>query len=221
MTQQHHDLPQQQRADNAPWHMGADDWNRRYANEDYLWSVHPNALLAEQTAALPAGRALDLAAGECRNAIWLASQGWTVDAVDFAELALAKGQRLAQSRQLDARLHCIYADLETYQPAARQYALVTVLYLQLSWPTLAPILRRAANAVAPGGTLLLIAHDPQNLSHGHGGPRHAEVLYSAEQLAALLADELHIEQAAQLPRTVHTADGPRQALDCLLRASRR
>lgn len=222
MTQQHHARKlQPTTADTPPWHMGADDWNRRYATDDFLWSMHPNALLAEQCATLPAGRALDLAAGECRNAIWLASQGWTVDAVDFAELALAKGRRLAASRQLDAQLHCICADLETYQPAAGHYDLVTVLYLQLPWPTLAPILLRAAKAVAPGGTLLLIAHDPQNLSHGHGGPRHAEVLYSAAQLASLLADELHIEQAAQLPRTVQTADGPRQALDCLLRASRR
>lgn len=203
-----------------PWRMRMDDWNRRYANDDFIWSEHPNRSLEQHVRSLSAGRALDLAAGECRNAVWLAGQGWSVEAVDFARLALEKGRRLAQSRQVAERIRLVTADLNHYLPAERAFDLVTLVYLQLPWPELAPILLRAAGAVAPGGTLLLIAHHTHNLTHGHDGPRHAEVLYTAEQVATLLAPELRIERAERLQRPVHTADGTRYAIDCLVRATR-
>lgn len=212
--------PQAGLSPNEPWRMRMDDWNRRYANDDFIWSENPNCFLEQHVQQLPPGRALDLAAGECRNAVWLAGQGWSVEAVDFAKLALEKGRRLARSRQVEARIDLVAADLNHYIPAEKAFDLVTLVYLQLPWQELAPILMRAARAVAPGGTLLLIAHHPHNLTHGHGGPRHAEVLYTAEQVATLLAPELRIERAEQLQRPVHTADGTRYAIDCLVRASR-
>lgn len=212
--------PQADHAPNEPWRMRMDDWNQRYANDDFIWSVNPNRSLEQHAQQQPPGRALDLAAGECRNAVWLASQGWSVEAVDFSRLALEKGQRLAQSRQVAERIHLVTADLDSYIPAERAFDLVTLVYLQLPWQELAPILMRAARAVAPGGTLLLIAHHPHNLTHGHGGPRHAEVLYTEEQVATLLAPELRIERAERLQRPVHTANGTRYAIDCLVRARR-
>ncbi|MDC7710354.1 class I SAM-dependent methyltransferase [Vogesella indigofera] len=212
--------PQAASIPGEPWHMQVDDWNRRYASDDFIWSEHPNRSLEQHVQPLPAGRALDLAAGECRNAVWLASQGWSVEAVDFARLALEKGRRLAQSRQVAERIRLVTADLNDYIPAERVFDLVTLVYLQLPWPELVPILLRAAGAVAPGGTLLLIAHHTHNLMHGHGGPRLAEVLYTAEQVATLLAPELRIERAERLRRPVHTADGIRHAIDCLVRATR-
>lgn len=166
------------------------------------------------------GRALDLAAGECRNAVWLARQGWSVQAVDFAEQALQKGGRLAQSNGVAERNRLLAADLNDFIPTEQAFDLVTLIYLQLPWNELAPIIQRAARAVAPGGTLLLVAHHTLNLTQGYGGPRHAEVLYSAEQVVALLAAELLIERAEQLPRPVITADGTRHAIDCLVCAKR-
>lgn len=214
------DTPRGMTSSNEPWRMQADDWNRRYDTDDFIWSVTPNCFLQQHAQSLMPGRALDLAAGECRNAVWLARQGWSVEAVDFAQQALEKGRRLAQSNEVAERISLVAADLNDFIPTEQGFDLVTLIYLQLPWNELAPIIQRAARAVAPGGTLLLIAHHTKNLTHGYGGPKHAEVLYSAEQVAALLAPELLVERAEQLERPVITADGTRHAIDCLVRAKR-
>jgi 2-polyprenyl-3-methyl-5-hydroxy-6-metoxy-1,4-benzoquinol methylase len=57
-------------------------WNDRYATADLVWTAEPNRTFAAEVAALPPGSALDLGAGEGRNATWLARQGWTATAVD-------------------------------------------------------------------------------------------------------------------------------------------
>lgn len=203
-----------------PWRMQAEDWERRYATDNFIWSVKPNSFLQQHAQQLTPGRAIDLAAGECRNAVWLARQGWSVEAVDFAQQALQKGLRLARANEVEDRIRLVAADLNDFVPTEQAFELVTLIYLQLPWDELAPIIQRAARAVAPGGTFLLIAHHTQNLTRGYGGPQHAEVLYSAEQVAALLAPELLIERAEQLQRPVSTDNGIRYAIDCLVRAKR-
>ena len=79
--------------------MDAAGWDERYAASELVWSAEPNRFVAEVCADLAPGRALDLAAGEGRNAIWLAQRGWDVTATDFSAVGLDKGRRLAQ--QLD------------------------------------------------------------------------------------------------------------------------
>lgn len=72
--------------------MEAEDWDARYAAGPGLqWGAEPNRWLVREVAALPPGTALDLGAGEGRNAIWLARQGWRVTAVDFSQVGLAAG----------------------------------------------------------------------------------------------------------------------------------
>src|SRR5579875_1878471 len=79
------------------------EWDARYAGEELLWRAEPNQFLVEEVAELPPGRALDVACGEGRNAIWLAEHGWNATGVDFSEVALAKARRLADQRS-DRRL---------------------------------------------------------------------------------------------------------------------
>lgn len=200
--------------------MKRNDWNLRYAAEELIWTAEPNCFLAAEAADLPAGRALDLAAGEGRNAVWLAEQGWTVQAVDFADVAIEKGKQLAEKRNVSAEVDFDVADLRHYEPDARSYDLVVLCYLQLPQDELSPILARAAHAVAPGGTFLLVAHDSENLAHGHGGPKSPEVLYTAEQVIAALGGELEIEKAGTVERPVETDEGVKIAIDCLVRARR-
>ena len=64
--------------------MDADAWDQRYAASELVWSREPNQFVASELADLPPGTAVDLAAGEGRNAIWLASRGWSATAVDFS-----------------------------------------------------------------------------------------------------------------------------------------
>ena len=200
--------------------MEREDWNRRYAAKEFIWTVEANRFLVDEAADLPRGRALDLAAGEGRNAVWLAEQGWAVRAVDFSEMAVEKGKRLAAARNVADRIDFQVADLRVYTPEIHQFDLVALIYLQIPWVELTPILVRAARAVAPGGTFLLVGHDSANLEHGYGGPRNPDVLYTAEQIVAALSGELEVEKASRVERRVETDDGVKIAIDCLVRGKR-
>ncbi len=199
--------------------MGADDWNRRYAGSELLWTAQPNRFLVAEAAGLPPARALDLACGEGRNAVWLAEQGWQVTGVDFSDVAIGKAEQLAGARRVAVAWE--QADLLGYRPEPRGFDLVILFYVQLPETSRGPILRAAAEAVASGGTLLLVAHDSTNLEHGHGGPSDPAVLYTAADVVADLVDSgLHVEKAEVVRRPVETPAGERIALDALVRMRR-
>jgi len=182
-----------------------------------LWSAEPNRFLAEETEDLPPGRALDLGAGEGRNAIWLASRGWQVTAVDYAEIGLEKGRRIATERGVEVDWIC--SDLVHWMPKPESSDLVLVIYMHLPANEMRTVVSRAQNAVAPGGVFLLIGHDRSNLDQGHGGPQDPAVLYTADDVVSLLPD-LAIENAETRRREVATDGGVVHAIDCLVRAHR-
>ncbi len=199
--------------------MGREAWNRRYAGQELLWTARPNRFLVAETNDLEPGRALDLACGEGRNAVWLAEQGWQVTGVDFSDAALEKALALAESRGVEAAW--VQADLLDFRPGRHSYDLVIVFYLQVPEASRRPVLKAAADAVASAGTLLLVAHDSSNLEHGHGGPRDPVVLYTAGDVVADLdGTGLEIVRAEVVERPVDTPDGERTALDALVRARR-
>ena len=197
--------------------MDSAEWDRRYGVSELLWTGEPNRFLVSETADLRPGRALDLACGEGRNAVWLARQGWQVTGVDFSAVALEKARRLAEANGVKAEW--VVADLLEYRSEGRAFDLVLLFYLQVPESQRHEIVRAAADAVAPGGTFLLVAHDRSNLEHGHGGPQEPAVLYTADDVVLDL-DDLRIERAERVERSVQTADGERVALDALVRASR-
>lgn len=197
--------------------MDSDTWNRRYAERELVWTAEPNRFLVAETGSLPAGRALDLACGEGRNAVWLAEHGWQVTGVDFATVGLEKARRLARARGVDVQW--VAADLLSYEPPSHAFELSAILYLQLPAEQRRQVVRAAAGAVAPGGTFLLVAHDLANIEHGHGGPQNPTVLFTAEDIVADLDEtELLIERAERVERPVQTEDGERVAFDVLVRA---
>jgi SAM-dependent methyltransferase len=199
--------------------MNRDDWNRRYAGEELVWTAQANRFLVAEASALAPGRALDVACGEGRNAIWLAERGWRITGVDFSDIAIEKARGLAVARGVEGEW--IAADLLDYRPEPLAFDLVLVFYLQLPAELRRPILRAAAGAVAPGGTFLLVAHDSDNLSDGYGGPQDPRLLYTAADVVADLdGSGLLVERADRVERTVETADGERVALDALARLTR-
>ncbi len=196
----------------------ADRWDRRYSAPDLLWGAEPNRRLVDEVGALPPGRALDLGGGEGRNAAWLASRGWDVTIVDFSRVGLDRAGEMA--RRQGAALTAVHADLADYAPPEDAFDLVLIMYLQVPQQTLARVLHRASRALAPGGTLLLIGHDRENLAHGFGGPQDAAILQSPRQVIDALGTGLQVESAGRIERVVSTADGPRTAVDTLVRARR-
>ncbi len=197
--------------------MERDEWDRRYAEKELVWSAGPNQFVAELLADLPPGRALDVATGEGRNASWLAERGWTVTAVDFSPIALAKARQLAGAR--DVQVDWVDADVRVYEPPG-EFDLVLIAYLHLPAAENAAVIRRAAAALAPGGTFLLIGHDLANLTDGIGGPQYPEVLHTPDAVVAALGDALDIRRAERVTRDVVTDDHRGAAIDTLVLAVR-
>jgi SAM-dependent methyltransferase len=195
-------------------------WDARYAATDLVWSAGPNRTVVDEVAALPPGRALDLAAGEGRNAVWLAERGWQVTAVDFSAVGIDKGRQRAHAAGVGESVTWVVADATTWDPDGA-YDLVLVCFLHLPAPRRREAHRRAAAAVAPGGTLLVVGHDLDNLARGHGGPQDPEVLLTVERVAADLADTgLTTVTATQLERPVEVEGASHVAVDTLVRAQR-
>jgi SAM-dependent methyltransferase len=192
-------------------------WDERYAGPELVWGSGPNCFVAEELATLPPGRAIDLGTGEGRNAIWLAERGFTVTAVDFSRVGLARAAGLAAERGVS--VDWVHADLVDYQPTPDGYDLVLIAYIQLPADSLTALARTAAAALAPGGMLLAVGHDRDNLARGHGGPKDPSVLWTPEAVTAGLGG-LTVQQAGQVVRTVATPDGDRTAIDTLVRATR-
>jgi SAM-dependent methyltransferase len=164
--------------------MDAAGWDERYRGSELVWKAEPNRLVEDELGGLePTGGAVDLAAGEGRNAVWLAERGWEVDAVDFSAVALEKADRLAADRGV--RLRTVRADLTAWASAEAAYDLALIAYLHLPWPEMSQVLPKAATAVREGGTLLLVGHDVANPEHGYGGPQDPRVLYTADRVADL------------------------------------
>ncbi len=197
--------------------MEREDWNRKHGEAGLLFGAVPNRFLVAEVEGMSPGRALDLACGAGRNAVWLAEQGWTVTGADFSDVALANAAGLAAERGVE--VEWVEADAVEWEPPTRAFDLVAVLYLQLPADERGAALAHAAGAVGPGGTLLVVGHHLENLSGGHGGPEDPSVLFTQDEVAAELPG-LEIERAERVLRPVETEDGEVQAIDALVRARR-
>ena len=198
--------------------MDAGTWDARYEEAELVWSAGPNVFVAEHLSDHLRGRALDLAAGEGRNAIWLAEQGFAVEALDFSEVAARKARELAAHRGVE--LTVTVADVtEPFRVAPADVVLIA--YLHLPREVERDGLRRAAELVLPGGTLLLVAHARRNLTDGVGGPQDPQLLPTPQEVTdALAGTGLEIVEAGEVTREVEVDGEVRSAIDVLVRAAR-
>jgi SAM-dependent methyltransferase len=192
--------------------MDAQAWDERYAAVPLVWSAGPNARFAELVGDWPPGRALDVACGEGRTAVWLAKRGWSVRAVDFSAVGVEKGRSRAAAEGVDVEWDV--ADVVTAD-LGEGYDLVAVLYLHLPEAEEAAVIRSCARALAPGGRLVFLGHARDNLERGVGGPQDSSVLPTPELLADWAGD-LETEQCSHVDRD--TPEGT--AIDVLLVAIR-
>ncbi|MDQ3630740.1 MAG: methyltransferase domain-containing protein [Actinomycetota bacterium] len=145
-------------------------WEDFYRDGRGAWSGKPNALLVDAVADLAPGTALDLGCGEGGDAIWLASRGWQVTAADIASAALALAAERATAAGVAEVIEWQRHDLAVSSPPG-SFDLVTACFLHSPVPLPRDqILRSAAAAVAPGGTLLVVGHagPPSWARHDHG-----------------------------------------------------
>jgi SAM-dependent methyltransferase len=189
----------------------ATEWDERYAARRQ-WSDGPNALVESLLDGVPPGDAVDLGAGEGRHALWLAARGWRVTAVDFSAVGLGRG-RAQPGGDLVA---WETTDVLTWTASDASLDLVLVAYLHLPEPDTTALLRRAVGWLRPGGRLLVLGHDLDNVARGVGGPQETAILHSVERLAPV-AELLAVDRLEQVRR--ETAEGV--ALDTLLWGRRR
>ena len=197
---------------------GPASWDARYADAaaaaGSVWSLQPNAEVAAILADAEPGTAVDRGCGEGRNALWLASRGWAVTAVDYSSVGLATGRRRAEERGLE--VEWVQADVTTWVPP-RGIDLALLAYLQLPAGSLVPVLRRAVDALTRRGRLVVVGHDRDNLTRGVSGPQDAELLHTVADLRAG-AEGLTIERCERIERAVPGSD--HTAIDTVLVARR-
>ena len=186
--------------------MRAEEWDERYAASQQ-WSSGPNRLIAALLENLPPGEAVDLAAGEGRHALWLAGLGWRVTAVDFSGTGLARGM----SQPGADGVTWVQADVLGWSAPPESLDLVLVAYLHVPEDDTRALLVRAVDWLRPGGRLLVLGHDVDNIASGVGGPQEPAILHSVDRLRPI-ADLLDVDRLEQVPR--ETPAGT--ALDTLL-----
>jgi 2-polyprenyl-3-methyl-5-hydroxy-6-metoxy-1,4-benzoquinol methylase len=180
-----HDSP---KASPATFSDAAATWNRRYASDEFLFGTEPNAWLREQVAAFPVGgRVLCVADGEGRNSVWLARQGFAVDAFDISERAVAKARAWAQAEGVSVNISL--ADVDTYAWPEGVYDGVAAIFVQFADPdTRARMFSRIIKSLKPGGVLILQGYTPKQLEYRTGGPSILSHLYTRDMLQAAFAD---------------------------------
>jgi SAM-dependent methyltransferase len=197
-------------------------WDERYRSADAIWSGDPNPQLVAEVSGLEPGTALDVGCGEGADAVWLAERGWQVMALDISSVALERARSAAADAGAAQRIDWRQGDITAWTPE-RSYDLVSAQFMQLAPPLRDAVFLRLAAAVAIGGTLLIVGHDPSDLETTVRRPRMPGVLYTAEEIAGLLDPQAWeiLVQAAR-PRCVTDANGaPVIVHDAVLNSRRR
>ncbi|WP_030484639.1 class I SAM-dependent methyltransferase [Nocardioides aequoreus] len=180
-------------------------WEERYAAEEQMWSGRSNPALVEEASRLTPGTALDVGCGEGGDVIWLAQQGWRVTGADFSAAGLARAARHAADAGVGERCDWWQVDARDFDAAGREFDLVTTHYLHPPDGRIVGIVGRLAGAVAPGGHLLVVGHEPSERFTQLSAARRGAMWY-AEELPAGLPDGFEVVACEQRTR-MHGHDG--------------
>lgn len=176
-------------------------WDERYSAPEKVFSGNPNPQLVAEVTGLTPGTALDLGCGEGGDAIWLAGQGWTVTGADFSANGLARAARHAEQAGVADRIDWWQVDARAFAADGRSYDLVTSHYLHLPDGGMVEVTRRLAEAVAPGGHLLVVGHAPSE-AFTHLPASHRAAMFLAADLLPALPGTFEVLVADQRPRTM-------------------
>lgn len=162
MTHDHHthDTP----ASGSDWNhpATAEEWDERYRTADNLWTTNVNPALIAEVDELAPGRALDLGCGEGADVRWLADKGWTVTGADISQVALDRAAAVDSRETITWKK----LDVTSDDVAPDSFDLVSLSYFGIFRDDVATA-RKIIDAVAPGGTLLFVGHDPEGMrAHG-------------------------------------------------------
>ncbi|MEO0948879.1 MAG: class I SAM-dependent methyltransferase [Cyanobacteria bacterium J06641_5] len=155
------------------------DWNDRYSDTDYVYGTEPNSFLAESVNLL-SDPVLSIAEGEGRNAVFLASCGLSVHAVDGSEIGLAKATSLAERNKVSITTQV--ANLEHYEPPESTYNAVVSIYAHLSGSMRQRLCPLLVSSLRPGGICILEAYSENQRGRGTGGPSDLDMLMTCSKI---------------------------------------
>lgn len=176
-------------------------WEERYAGEEKMWSGDPNPQLVTEASRLTPGTALDVGCGEGGDVIWLAQQGWQVTGADFSANGLARAAHHAAQAGVAERTQWWQVDARDFDPEGRTYDLVTTHFLHPPAGGMPQVTRRLAEAVAPGGHLLVVGHAPSP-ALAQGDTARTRAMFIAADLVEALPDSFETLVVEQRPRTI-------------------
>ncbi len=200
----------------------AEFWDERYAQSERVWSGNPNARLVEEVADLAPGTAVDVGCGEGADVVWLAARGWHVTGVDVSGVALAKAAEHAAEAGVSDHTSWQRADVFALDPLPGDADLVTASYVHVPTDLFAAVYGHIAAAVAPGGTLVVLAHHPDDVHTGLRNSELSHLLFAPEAVTGLLDPATWDVVTSRVVSREHVHEGTtHQVSDTVVRAVRR
>lgn len=166
--------------------MSKDFWNNRYSDPDFAYGTEPNIFFKEQIEYLKPARALFLAEGEGRNAVYAAKLGWDVDAVDFSNEAKSKALSLAEKSNV--KINYDVCDLNEYNIKEDTYDLVVMIFVHLPLELRKKVFAGTIRSLRNKGRVIIEAFGKEQINNTSGGPRSVELLYSENEILDLVTE---------------------------------
>lgn len=160
-------------------------WDQRYATEEYVYGTEPNVFFKSQIEKISPGKVLMVAEGEGRNAVYAAQLGWQVVAFDISSVGKEKADKLAASKAVEIDYQVgEFAQLEF---EAGAFDAVAVIFAHFSVDQKIKYLQRLVEYLKPGGLIIFEGYDKAQLNYrksnnSQGGPANIDALYSVDEL---------------------------------------
>ena len=161
-------------------------WEERFAKEEYVYGTEPNNFFKTEIDKLKPGKAFFVGDGEGRNSVYAAKLGWNIEANDWSENAREKALVLAEKNKVSINYHIV--DFENLTLDKNSYDLIVFIFIHVESEFREKLHKMAADALLPGGRIILEAYDKDQLNYSSGGPKNPDLLYSLEEIYTDFSD---------------------------------
>jgi 2-polyprenyl-3-methyl-5-hydroxy-6-metoxy-1,4-benzoquinol methylase len=155
-------------------------WNNRYSENEFVYGTEANQFLKEELVKIPKGKILFLGEGEGRNALFAATLGWEVDAVDYSEAGKSKAEM--QASKNNVTLNYAVADILEHPIQNESYDAVALIYIHVNEETKPILHKKVIDALKPKGKIIIEAFEKEQLKYNSGGPKDADLLYDLQSI---------------------------------------
>ena len=161
-------------------------WDERYSSDEYFFGPEPNEFLKEEIEKLAPGKALFIGEGEGRNSVYAASLGWEVDAIDLSIIGKEKAEKLAAKKNV--KINYNITDAYDYTYPQNYYDAVVLIYFHVESEMREKYFRQLLLSLKPGGSIVLLVYDIDQLKYKKQGPQDIKMLFTLEKIVELFID---------------------------------